>query len=161
MIGTYAAAVQRVLIGRVVATFGGAVLVVGTFLPWLRSGTRRRTSYEIFSLVERLGFSRSDIVGWGLRLWPMLPLLVVVALTLLWFSQRGLLIVFASVATVYAGIVSIAVRSASPPSNIAVEEGPTVALIGAVLLATGALLTIRPPRNDQAGGYQAFRASKT
>ena len=77
MLGTYAAAMQRVLIGRVASTSGAVAVVVGTFLPWLRSGTRLRSSYDIFSLVERLGFSRSDVVGWGLRLWPVLPFLVV------------------------------------------------------------------------------------
>ena len=77
MTGTYALAVQRNVIGRVVATVGAAVALVGTFLPWLRSGTRQRNSYEIFSLVERLGISQSSVVGWGVRLWPLCSLLLV------------------------------------------------------------------------------------
>jgi hypothetical protein len=145
MPGTYAAAVQRVLIGRVVATGGAVAVVVGTFLPWLRSGTRRRTSYEIFSLVERLGFSRSDVVGWGLRLWPLLPLLVACAATLTWFPRAWVTGVVTLVAAAYAGLVSAAVRSASPSGIISVEYGPTVTLAGAVVLAAGYLLTLRPP----------------
>lgn len=141
MPGTYAAAVQRILIGRVVATTGAAVIVVGTFLPWLRSGTRRRNSYEIFSLVDRLGYSQSDLVGWGLRLWPILPLLVACAVSLLWFPRAWATGAAVVVAAVYAGVVSAAVRSASPNSIITVEYGASVTLIGAVLLAAGSLLT--------------------
>jgi hypothetical protein len=144
MPGTYAAAVQRVLIGRVVATGGAVAVVVGTFLPWLRSGTRRRTSYEIFSLVERLGFSRSDVVGWGLRLWPLLPLVVACAATLTWFPRAWVTGIVTLVAAAYAGLVSAAVRSASPNGIISVEYGPTVTLVGALVLAAGSLLTLRP-----------------
>jgi hypothetical protein len=147
MLGTYAAAVQRILIGRVVATCGAAVIVVGTFLPWLRSGTRRRTSYEIFSLVERLGYSRSGIVGWSIRLWPVVPLLVACAVTLLWFPRAWATGLATAAAAAYAGIVSAAVRSASPNAVIAVEYGASVTLAGAIVLALGALLS----RGSQGG----------
>src|SRR6185295_8875857 len=88
MIGTYAFAVLRNLIGQAMATHGGLVALVGTFLPWLRSGTRGRSSYEIFSLVDRLGISQSSVVGWGLRLWPVVPFLLVLAVTLEWFPRK-------------------------------------------------------------------------
>ena len=32
---------------------GSGVAVLGTFLPWLRSGAVDRSSYEIFDLVDR------------------------------------------------------------------------------------------------------------
>ena len=142
MTGTYAAAVQRILIGRLMATVGGLVALVGTFLPWLRSGNRRRNSYEIFSLIDRLGFSPSSVVGWGLRLWPIVPLLLAAAVTLLWFP-RGWLTGFAVVvAVICTGSVSAAVRSASSSSLIAVQVGPTVTLVGAVILAAGSILAM-------------------
>jgi hypothetical protein len=142
MVGTYAAAVQRLLIGRIVATAGATVVVVGTFLPWLRSGTRQRSSYEIFSLVERLGFSQSDLIGWGLRLWPILPLLLAGSVVLLWYPRRLLTGVVTIVAAIYAGGVAVAVSSASPISIISVQYGAAVALVGAILLAAGYLLTL-------------------
>ena len=145
MIGTYAAPVQRLLIGRIVATIGAVVVVAGTFLPWLRSGTRERSSYEIFSLVERLGYSRSDLVGWGLRLWPIVPLLLAGSVVLLWYPRRWTTGPVTAVAGVYAGGVAAAVSSASPVSIISVEYGATVALVGSVLLALGYLLTVRIP----------------
>ena len=125
------------------ATAGAVVIVVGTFLPWLRSGTRRRSSYEIFSLVERLGYSRSDIVGWGLRLWPILPLLVACAASLLWFRRGWPTTAAVAVAAVYAGIVSAAVTSASSNAVITVEYGSSVTLVGAFLLAAGYLVTVK------------------
>ena len=145
MIGTYAAPVQRLLIGRIVATIGAVVVVAGTFLPWLRSGTRERSSYEIFSLVERLGYSRSDLVGWGLRLWPIVPLLLAGSVVLLWYPRRWITGPVTVVAAVYAGGVAAAVSSASPVSIISVEYGATVALVGSVLVALGYLLTVRIP----------------
>jgi heme A synthase len=144
MTGTYAFPVQRYLIGRVVATAGAALAMVGTFLPWLRSGTRRRNSYEIFSLVERLGISQSSIVGWGLRLWPIVPLLLVLAVTFQWFPRRLVTPAFVIIAVVYAGGVAVAVAAADSTSLIAVEYGPAVTLIGAILLIAGALLTAIP-----------------
>jgi hypothetical protein len=142
MVGTYAAAVQRVLIGRIVATAGAVVVAVGTFLPWLRSGTRKRSSYEIFSLVERLGYSRSDLIGWGLRLWPIMPLLLAGSVVLLWYPRKWVTGAVTIVAIIYAGGVAAAVRSASPISIISVEYGASVAFVGAMLLAAGYLLTL-------------------
>ncbi len=140
MTGTYALAVQRNVIGRVMATVGAAVALLGTFLPWLRSGARRRNSYDIFSLVERLGISESSIVGWGLRVWPLAPLLLVTAATLQWFPRKWITGLAAAIAVAYVGGVAIAVMTASTTSLVAVEYGPTVTLAGAVTLAIGALL---------------------
>ena len=140
MTGTYALAVQRNVIGRVVATVGAAVALVGTFLPWLRSGSRRRNSYDIFSLVERLGISESSVVGWGLRVWPLAPLLLVSAATLQWFPRKWITGLAAAIAAAYVGGVAIAVMTATTSSLVAVEYGPTVTLAGAVLIAIGALV---------------------
>ncbi|MDP9464178.1 MAG: hypothetical protein M3P52_06110 [Actinomycetota bacterium] len=137
---------QRILIGRVVATFGAVVAVAGTFLPWLRSGTRRRSSYEIFSLVDRLGISRSSLVGWGLRLWPIVPFLLACAITLQWFPRKWATGTTAAAAVVYAGVVSAAVRSAPSTSLIKVEFGPLVTLLGAITLACGSLVTFTADR---------------
>ncbi len=149
MTGTYAAAVQRILIGRplvgrLLATVGIAVAVVGTFLPWLRSGTRLRNSYEIFALVDRIGLSSSGLVGWGLRLWPIMPLLLGAAATVLWFPRRLLTGATVAVAVIYAGSVSAAVRSASSTALIAIQVGPSITLLGVVTLAVGGVVaTVR------------------
>ena len=141
---------QRILIGRVTLGLGALAASIGTFLPWVRSGTRRRSSYEIFSLVERLGFSPSSAVGWGLRLWPVAPLLLVLTVTLSWFPRKWVTGGSALVAVTYVGGVAAAVESAPSTSLLRIEFGPVVTLGGAVLLAAGAVLTAtgRLPRAD-------------
>ena len=65
------------MVGAAVISSGGALTLIGTFLPWLRSGARDRASYTIFDLVERLGFAPGGVVALSLRLWPLVPLLLV------------------------------------------------------------------------------------
>ena len=131
---------QRNLIGRVLATVGALVAIVGTFLPWLRSGERRRNSYDIFSLVDRLGISQSSIVGWGVRLWPLVPFLLVLTVVLLWFASRAPAAAVAAVTVLYASTVSVAVHRAPTRSLVSVESGPLVTLCGLGLLTVGVVL---------------------
>ena len=150
MTGTYAAAVQRILIGRAIASVGAVVAFAGTVLPWLRSGTRQRNSYEIFSLVDRLGISPSSLVGWGVRLWPVVPLLLASAVTMLWFPRRWFTGSVVAVAVIYTGSVSAAVRSAPSTSLISIEAGPLVTVVGAILLATGWVAGLTPGAHPHA-----------
>jgi hypothetical protein len=158
MTGTYAAAVQRNLIGRVLATVGALVALVGTFLPWLRSGTRNRNSYEIFSLVDRLSISQSSLVGWGVRLWPVMPFLLVLTVALLWFAPRAGAVAVATATVLYAGGVSIAVYRAPARSLVEIENGPVVTFFGLALLTAGVALScarsraIREPDGAPPGG---------
>jgi len=150
MTGTYAAAVQRNLIGRVLATVGALVAIVGTFLPWLRSGARERNSYDIFSLVERLGISRSSIVGWGVRLWPLVPFLLVLTVVLVWFAPRAPVIAVAAIAIVYASAISVAVRRAPTRSLLGLGSGPVVTLCGLGLLTAGVVVSCATNRGTRA-----------
>ena len=139
MIGTYAFSVQRNLIGQV---RGHARWAGGSdrYVPAVAAiGHARPHSYEIFSLVDRLGISQSSVVGWGVRLWPVVPFLLVLAVTLQWFPRKWIGGTAVLIAVVYAGVVSYAVRSASSNSLITIESGPLVTLVGVVVLAAGAL----------------------
>ena len=136
------------------ATLGGLVALVGTFLPWLRSGTRDRSSYEIFSLVDRLGISQSSVVGWGLRLWPVVPFLLVLAVTLEWFPLKWITAAAVAVAAGYAGVVAVAVTTASSNSLITIEAGAVVTLVGVVILAAGTLVTVLLARSARTRGIR-------
>jgi hypothetical protein len=142
--------VHRILIGRVMAGIGALATMIGTFMPWVRSGTVRRSSYEIFSLVERLGISQSSAVGWGLRVWPIVPFLLVLAVTFSWFPRRWATGGSALVAVVYVGGVAATVESAPSTAILRIESGPMITLAGAIVLACGALMTAirRQPRAD-------------
>jgi hypothetical protein len=128
--------------GAITVTVGAAVLLVGTFLTWVRSGATQRSSYDVFDLVERLGFSEGGLVGWGLRLWPLVPLLLVATVITSWspFSSSGwtaVRVVLTLVASLYAGGVALAVMNAPDVALFTVGPGPVVTLIGGVVMIVG------------------------
>jgi fatty acid desaturase len=131
-------------LGPSFVTAGAALTLVGTFLPWLRSGTSNRSSYEVFELVERLGFSPNSAVGWALRLWPLVPLLLVIAAVVQWWNVRRsqASIVIPALAAVYAGGTAAAVKWSPDDGLIRTGVGPVVTLLGGALTATGVVISI-------------------
>ena len=92
IVATYAAGVgasqNRQLIGPVLMTIGAGVAVAGSFGDWLTSGTVGRSSYDILGLVDRLGFAPDGPVGWMVRAWPLMPLLLTAAVVAAWWGRR-------------------------------------------------------------------------
>lgn len=127
------------MVGASLVTVGAVTVIIGSALPWLRTGQRRRTSFEVFGLVDRLGFSPSGVVGWAVRLWPIVPLLVIVVAALAWFDGRWSLPV-AVVGAGYAGGVGVAVATVDDRSFVDIGLGPTVTAGGAALILLGACL---------------------
>jgi hypothetical protein len=147
---------------RWIASTGAIVVLVGTFLPWLASGAAERSSYDLFGIVDRLGFSPDGVVGWALRLWPLLPLLLVVTVVSHHIRLDASWVpVVRSAATalsaLYAGSVALAVRLAPEVGLFSPRVGPWVTLAGAALLALSTVLSapIRPPT----GSRQTVRSS--
>ena len=130
---------------------GGAVLtLIGTFLPWLSSGAVLRSSYELFDLVDRLGFSPDGAVGWALRVWPLAPLLLVLTAVAqgLPGSQRRVRVarlVLAISAICYVGGTAAAVRLAPEAGLFRLRFGIWVTLIGAATMIAGIALRSRRP----------------
>ena len=127
-------------------------MLVGTFLPWLRSGSRDRSSYTIFDLVDRLGFATGGVVAWSLRLWPLVPLLLVATVTTAWAVATGHLrwpvpTVFATGAAIWVGGTAIVLLRAPDIALFGVGVGPTVTLVGVALVVVGVVL-IRAPGSD-------------
>jgi hypothetical protein len=126
----------------VAATAGAVIAIVGTFLPWLRSGSRNRSSYTIFDLVERLGFAPSGVVSWSLRLWPIVPMLLVLEVVAIWIvthtgrGRRPLLLSTGAIALWVAG-TALAVRFAPDVGLFRVGIGPLVTVGGVVCLVAG------------------------
>ncbi len=137
------------MVGAVLVTIGAAVVVIGSALPWLRTGRRRRSSFEVFGLADRLGLSPSGPVGWAVRLWPVVPVLVIAAAALAWLAGTWSLPV-AAVAVVYAGGVAAVVANVGDQRLVGIEAGPTVTLLGAVLLLLGAVSTAFATLRDHA-----------
>ena len=127
--------------GAITVGVGAAVVILGSSMAWLRTGSRRRSSYDVFALVDRLGFAPGGLVGWAVRLWPVVPLLVVIAAVLAWQSRRWPLMLAALVAGTYAGGVALAVATADAPRLLKVGAGPAVTAVGAALVVVGAAIS--------------------
>ncbi len=67
-----------------VITVGAALAIIGSFLPWIGTGASARSSYDVVDLVERLGFTPDGVMSWVLRVWPLAPLLLVLAAVAQW-----------------------------------------------------------------------------
>lgn len=137
-------------------------MLVGSFLPWLASGTANRSSYDLLGIVDRLGFSPDGAVGWAVRLWPLLPLLLVVTVVSHHIrADATWLPVVRSVSTalsaLYAGAVALAVRLAPDVGLFRPRIGPWVTLAGAALLALSVVLSAR--NRELTGTRQTARES--
>ena len=134
--------------GPVVVTVGGVVALIGTFLPWLRSGSRNRSSYTIFDLVERLGFAPGGVMAWSLRLWPLVPLLLVAGVVTGWLAEgdRRLLRIHVGVSILIVGWLTATAAGVLLAPDVAlfrIGVGPSVTSIGAVGVGIGTTVISR------------------
>lgn len=119
---------------------GAALTLVGTFLTWVASGETDRSSYEVFGMVERLGFSPDGAVGWALRLWPLVPLALVITVIAQWArhpSLRWPRHTVTTAAVVYPGVTAVAVANAPQIGVFRVGPGPWVTLAGSLVMLAG------------------------
>lgn len=121
-------------IRRGVFTFAGAVVLVGVFGPWLRSGTSTRSSFELLDLVERLGFSPGGPFVWAVRGWPFVPLLVVAAIVASWAGRVTFGLRVGFVAGLYVTGVAFGVRNAPDAGLIRIGWAVDVSLAGGLCL---------------------------
>jgi hypothetical protein len=149
--------IERHDAARVVVTIGGITVVVGSFAPWVASGAVDRSSYDLLDLRERLGFADDGPFAAAVRWWPIVPLLVAVALVAVWWSwvRTGALV--GSVAGAFAASVAGGVVTAPDSDLVTVLGGAMVTLVGALVLVAGSVatwLTARRPgrRADQPAG---------
>lgn len=114
--------------------------VVGTFLPWLRSGRSDRSSFELLDIIESLGFTPAGPMGWAVRLWPVIPLVCAIAAVLAWRGVWPLATVLGIAGAGYAAGLALVVRMEARDSGLYARYGSTVSLVGSVVLLFAALL---------------------
>ncbi len=124
-----------------VMTAGAAVTIAGTLLPWVRTGGRARHSYDLFALVDRLGFSPDGSAALALRWWPLVPLLAVGAVVLAAWGHAIAGGVLAVLAAVYVGAVAITVGTRGAQA-VDVLVGVPVTIAGTILLVGGAVAVV-------------------
>lgn len=140
--------VDRRHLPRWLVGLGAATCLVGTFLPWLSSGSVARSSYELFSIVDRLGFSPDGAVGWALRLWPLAPLLLVLSAVSPGIAGddrwgRQVRIAVPALAALYVGGTAAAVELAPEGGLFRLRFGIWVTLLGSLAMLVGVALCLR------------------
>lgn len=133
-------------VGASAATVGLLVVVTGTFLPWLRSGSVLRDSYQsVGALRDLIGGGVPDAV---LNAWLfVIPVCVLtVALYALRLRRTSAVICCVVSIAMAAAAILIVAQGSGPDGLIGVSaSGPTVTLIGAVVALIGAVMVLATP----------------
>lgn len=123
-------AIRRGLVGS-----GAAAVLVGSFLPWLTSGDRTRSSYQLSVAVQRVGLTRNGLEHAVVVVWPLVPVVVLGAALLFWWRPGPLASIVLAVAALYVGAVSNLVWG----SGLEARFGVPVTACGAALTIVGCL----------------------
>lgn len=132
----------RRLVPVVVMAAGAVIALVGSFLPWVRTGSRDRNSYDVFRVVERLGFAPDGPAATAMRWWPVVPLLAVGAVVAAWWGWPRWGGALGIIAAVYGGAVGIAVATAPDVALLDIGAGTIVTAIGAGILLAGSVAVV-------------------
>ena len=127
----------------VLMSVSAAVVLLGTFLPWVRFGARSRSSYRLLGLVDRLQFTRGSLQAAAVRAWPLVPLLLVAAVYATWLHRPRLGGSIGVVAAVYAGGLAVAVHRA-PARTL---RGVDIVILGGLALLVTSLVQLLPARH--------------
>jgi hypothetical protein len=136
----------RSAIGRrgpavVTMAVGAVVMLGGSLLAWVRTGGARRNSYELLSLIDRLGLAPDGPAEIAMRWWPIVPLLAVVAVVATWWGWPRTGGAIGLLAAAYGGAMGLAVNSARS-DLVGIERGTVITIVGAVILAGGSIAAI-------------------
>jgi len=125
-----------------VGAAGLAGVLLGTFLPWLRSGDVLRNSYTSFGVLNRLiGFHGvSDL---AVRAWPLIGLCCAGVVVAVVAASRRVATVLALVTAGWSAAVASAVLLHHGDAGVSVVAvGPAVTLIGDTAVLLAASLTL-------------------
>jgi hypothetical protein len=127
-----------------------AAVLLGTFMPWIRTGSRRRTSYGMMGLIDRLEFAPGGLAENAVRWWPLVPMLGVLTMIAAWWPRPRLAGLGGLVVAAYAGGVAVALRRA--PVTLLIGRRVVVVAAAVLVVASLACLAIRPDRPTRPAG---------
>ena len=124
-----------------ICLIGGAglvLVVLGSFLPWVGSGTVRRSSYQIIGIVGRLGIGEGGPLAVLIAAWPYIGVLCmapVLAAAVRWWRSAGVLGVLIGLLSGLLSFGLLLVGTGRGGGILRVDPiGPSVMAAGAVLL---------------------------
>jgi hypothetical protein len=141
---------RRAHLPTALITAGGlAMVLVGSFLPWYRSGRRARSSYLLFDIVERLDLLPGALSRLALAGWLFVPLAAAGAVAAVLLGKLHAGAVVAVGVGLYTAVLAFVVSS----STGAWEAGTAVAACGGIVAMLGGfalLAALRQPPSQQA-----------
>lgn len=134
----------RLRVALCVITGSGLVLViVGSFLPWVISGTVKRSSYQIVGVIDRLGITGGGPLAALLNSWPLLGALClapVVAAALQWWRLAGAVAALIGLIATTLSLGLLATALGRTGLTVRIDPlGPSVMAAGGLLLLGGGL----------------------
>ncbi|NKE58885.1 hypothetical protein FXN61_19555 [Lentzea sp. PSKA42] len=141
---------MRSAVGAAIAAVGLVTSIIGTFLPWLKSGMTTRDSYEVLSL---RGLARLDGVAGTVvtSVWVGLTPLAMIAVALYVVRFRRFAACVGLLFGTISGTVALlaAVQGDSKGALVGISiAGPAVTLAGAVLTIVGAITVLTSTRRS-------------
>ena len=122
-----------------VTVTGSGAALLGTFLPWLRTGDRERTSYELSSIARRLHVASSTGERVVIAVWPVVPFCVLGATVLLVMRCSLGARVFGLAVSGYVGAVALIVWR----TPLDTRFGVPFTMVGVALFGLGAVIRER------------------
>ncbi|WP_143022700.1 hypothetical protein [Lentzea jiangxiensis] len=141
---------MRSVVGAAVAAVGLVTSIAGTFLPWLKSGSTTRDSYQVLSLRDLAGL---DGVAGGVvtSIWVGLtPLaMIAAALYVVRFPRIAacVALLFGTISGTVALVATVQGDSKGALVGISIS-GPITTLAGAVLTIVGAITVLTSTRRS-------------
>jgi hypothetical protein len=138
----------RAPIGRragpvIVMAVGASTAVVGALLPWIRTGGRSRNSFDLFRLVDDLGFAPDGPAASAIRWWPLVPLLAVVAVVAAWWGWARAGGALGALVAAYTLVVAVAILGAPTRGRVLARAGgAVVTTVGGALLLAGSIAVL-------------------
>ena len=133
-------------LGLALGCGGLALLIAGSFLPWVQSGSVLRNSYEISAIADRFAVLGAGAAGTVLALWPLFgPVCFVPVITALlrWWRATGILAVVIGLGVaILAAAILLAGRGRTVAGISLISTGPGIMLAGALLLILSGVLLL-------------------
>lgn len=121
------------------------MIILGSFLPWVRSGTVQRDSFEVAGVVDRLGPDDIMLLDVALSAWIVIPLLCIVCVVLYVLGLPRTSAGFAAIVSAAAGTIGLTtyvIGHDGPEIASAVAAGPLTTFVGGVVAMTGSVGTV-------------------